>query len=279
MENNQKRKVAFIPLFLSLCILLLSIGYASINSITGEIKGTLVANKQDGVFITDVVYDSSMNAIESDSSINNYYKTTLNSSIVLSNVASDSAITYKITVYNSMDYVYKFNNVLYGEEFYDNSNIVFELTGLNQGDEIVGKGYISFYVTFSYLDDVVSTNNILNSYLNFDFVKTGDFPTTTEGLEVEFEYVYSWGGEPTYYYQYNILVTNTTDSVIDGWQLVVPVPSGSKMNVWGVEYEATDEYIILTPVDYGKKIEPGATYTGGGGQFIVSDGNFVPTTI
>ena len=278
MENNQNRKVAFIPLFLSLCIIFLSIGYASGNSITDEIKGTLVASKQDGVFITDVVYDSSMNANNVDSKINNYHKTTLNSSIVLSN-SSDSAITYRVTVYNSTDNNYKFNDVLYGEDFYDNNSIVFELTNLEKGDEIIGKGYITFYITFSYLNDTVSSNNILNSYLNFEFVLASELPATTEGLLVDFEYVNSWGGGSTYYFQYNIKVTNTTDSLIDGWQIVVPVPPESNMYSWGVDPTITDKYIILTPASYGEKIESGATYTGGGGQFIVSDGNFVPKAI
>lgn len=42
-------------LFLLLvAILIMGIGYSAINSITGEIKGTVIAKTQTGVFITNV---------------------------------------------------------------------------------------------------------------------------------------------------------------------------------------------------------------------------------
>lgn len=41
-------------LLMFLATLFMGIGYASINSITLDIKGTAIVKEQDGVFITDV---------------------------------------------------------------------------------------------------------------------------------------------------------------------------------------------------------------------------------
>ena len=40
----------------------MGIGYASINSITGEIEGTVIAEVQSGVFITNIEYVSDVDA-------------------------------------------------------------------------------------------------------------------------------------------------------------------------------------------------------------------------
>ena len=91
-------------------IVFMSIGYAAIESVIFNINGLALASPQEGIFITDVVYDSSINATPANSIIKSFYQTTLNSSIMLSNTNSDSSITYSITVYNSYNYTYYFNN-------------------------------------------------------------------------------------------------------------------------------------------------------------------------
>lgn len=222
MKKEKKKKIAYIPLFLSLCIIFLSIGYASNNSITGEIKGKLIALKQEGVFITDVVYDSNLNANTTDSKINDYYKTTLNSSISLSD-SNNSAITYKITVYNSSDSDYYFNGVKYDEEFYDNSGITFKLTDLELEDRIISNGYLTFYITFSYVDGVVSDNNILNSYLNFEFKKV---MSRSENLEFTYNIGNSWSNNGLYYYQIDCTLTNSGIVDVDNWTIDIPFGNG-----------------------------------------------------
>lgn len=229
MNKLQKVNIAFLPIFLSFSIIFLSIGYAAISSITGEIKGTVIANKQDGIFITDVVYDSSLNANPSLSTINSYYQTTLNSSILLSsnNDAGNSSITYEVTIYNSTDDLYQFNKVLYGDEFYDNENITFKLTNLKKGDKLAGKSSITFYITFSYVDDIVAANNILNSYLNFDFIRAGD-------LIIDYTITKAWDYDGIHYYQAEFILTNIGVDIVSNWNVEIYFPTDVIFNSsWG----------------------------------------------
>ena len=54
---NNQRTLLFLLLFATL---FMGIGFASINSITGEIQGELIAEAQNGVFITDIQYVEDM---------------------------------------------------------------------------------------------------------------------------------------------------------------------------------------------------------------------------
>ena len=99
-------------LFLLLAsIVFMGIGYASINSITGEITGTVEAQVQEGVFITGVEYVSDVNANINTSEIKYYIGTMLQSVVELSDVNASSEITYKVTVYNNSENRYPFLGV------------------------------------------------------------------------------------------------------------------------------------------------------------------------
>lgn len=67
-----KNKNMLLLFVLFAMIILMSIGYASINSVTGDIEGEAISDAQEGVFITNIEYVSDVNA----------------------------SITYKVTVYN-----------------------------------------------------------------------------------------------------------------------------------------------------------------------------------
>ena len=149
--------------------LIMGIGYASVNSITGEITGTVIAESQTGVFITDVIYASDVDANSKTSEIQNYLGTMMKSRIELSNSNSSSEITYKVIIYNNSNCEYGFEGVIYGDEFYDNKNITFSITGITKGDIIKPKEEKKITITFKYKDGKISENNILNSYLNFKF--------------------------------------------------------------------------------------------------------------
>lgn len=183
------------PFLILLSTIFMGIGYASINSITSEIKATVIAKKQEGVFITDVIYNSDNNANLTTSKINNYYQTVLNSHIELSKDNPSSSITYTVTIYNSSDSDLYFVKVKYDEQFYDNSNIIFKLDGIEPGFNLQSKQYITFNITFSYLEDSTLNNNVLNSYLNFEFkqkynvtyvnFENNNYPTTIfEGYDL-----------------------------------------------------------------------------------------------
>lgn len=66
-KNNRKKFYTFFILFATL---LIGIGYATVNSILLDITGSAKANVQDGIFITEVKYNS------------NYGADTLNSEII-----------------------------------------------------------------------------------------------------------------------------------------------------------------------------------------------------
>lgn len=147
----------------------LGIGYAQISSIELSVSGTATAKAQTGIVISDVTYSSNNNANTTNSKINTYYQSMLDSTIVLGNTL-DSNITYNVSIINMSSDNVLFDKVVYGESFYDNNDIVFELTNLNPNDPLNAGQTINFQITFKYKTDLTEvTNNVLNSYLNFKF--------------------------------------------------------------------------------------------------------------
>ena len=131
-----KNKKLLLFLALVIAILFMTVGYASIGSITGDIKGNAIAKLQDGVFITDVEYVSDNEAKVNSSKIEKFVGTMMKSTVELSDTNVDSSITYKVTVYNSYADTAVFSDILYGDEFYDNTDITFEITGFKPGEKI-----------------------------------------------------------------------------------------------------------------------------------------------
>ncbi len=169
--NPHPLKWHFIILgFILFSTFFLSIGYASLDSITLDIAGEVTAIPQTEIYITDVQYQANDNANPESSTIHQYYQTLMQSSIVLGNTPT-SSITYNITIYNSGNDAYTFKEVEYSDEFYDNPNITFLLDGLKQWDTIASKQSLTFSITFHYLNNTIPDSNILNSYLNFKFMR------------------------------------------------------------------------------------------------------------
>lgn len=173
--QNKITKSRTILLLFCLATLFIGIGYASINSVTLDIKGTAIAKQMEGIIITDVKYTSNNNANEQDSKINKYYQTVLDSSIVLSKTDTSSSITYEIVIYNNTSTEAYFDQVTFLDEFYDNELITYSLTGITAGDCINPYTSKSFFITFKYKEGITNIiNNVLNSYLNFKFKKPGN---------------------------------------------------------------------------------------------------------
>ena len=150
----------------------MGIGYASINSITGEIEGTVIADVQSGVFITNIEYVSDVDANINTSKIEYYIGTMMQSTVELSDTNVASEIKYKVTVYNNSLNNYPFLDVLYdteSTEFYDNENIIFEIdpSEFKVGDTINAKETKEIYITFKYKNGIIPENTVLNSYINF----------------------------------------------------------------------------------------------------------------
>ena len=162
-----KNMILLIIMFIA--IMIMGIGYASIESVTGEIEGKVIADAQSGVFITEVEYISDVDANRASSTINNFLGTMLNSTIDLSKTNPESEITYKVTVYNSSEETVPFVGIVYGDEFYDNPNIVYEIKeGFQIGQTIGPNETKEIHITFKYKDtSTVPEDTILKSYLNF----------------------------------------------------------------------------------------------------------------
>lgn len=161
----------FFSVFLIVATLFMCIGYASINSISLEMDGELVAQAQDGIFITEANYSGNVSADLSSSQVISAYQTNLNSRVVLSETDPNSSITYEIIIYNSTGSDYSFVSADYvlDNNIYDNENIIFSHAGLEPGDLLASGQSVRFLLKFYYKNNVVPDDNQLNSVINFVF--------------------------------------------------------------------------------------------------------------
>ena len=161
---GRKNMTLLVLLFMS--IILMGIGYASIQSVTGEITGKASSNMQDGVFITNVEYVSDVDANKDSSNIELYSGTMMKSTVKLSSTNINSQIKYKVTVYNNSEERQPFTGVRHGDEYYDNNDIIFEVNGFEPGQTIEPKETKDIIITFKYKNNIPE-NTVLKSYLNF----------------------------------------------------------------------------------------------------------------
>ena len=166
------RKYLLIAIFIA--TVFMSIGYATVNSVTLDVGGKVSVEAFKGLFIYDINIDPNSNANLEGSKIDLFHETMAQSRVVL-NDNINSTLTMNVTIYNKSDNDVYFDQVVYGSNFYDNNNIDFTLTGLTNGQKLSVNDNVSFQITFKYSDAYKATNpstfdNILNSYLNFRFV-------------------------------------------------------------------------------------------------------------
>jgi len=160
VKNKPKKRTPkyinkLFPVLILIISVIMGIGYATVSSISMDISGVVTAKKQEGVFITNISYDSNINADVELSTIKNSYGTNMSSYIKLTD-NKNSQITYAISVYNDTDVSYYFDKVVFKKmddgTTYSNDNITYKLTNLNYDDELLSKQTIVFYITFYYLD-------------------------------------------------------------------------------------------------------------------------------
>ena len=162
-----KNKNMLLLFVLFAMIILMSIGYASINSVTGDIEGTALADAQEGVFITNIEYVSDVNASASNSRVNKFLGTVMDSTMQLSDSDANSSITFKVTVYNKYTEEAIFQKITYANDFYDNNDIIFDISGFTTGEKIGPGESRDIIIKFKYKGTTVPSSNVLNSYLNF----------------------------------------------------------------------------------------------------------------
>lgn len=185
MKEETKVITNKIPLILTLLFIstiFMGIGYSAINEVTLNVQGTAKATVLKEVYITDAYVSGASNgAVQSDSGVIAALQTTMNSHTVLSNTNSASTITYTLTIKNNTEDKYVYDQAVYDNEFYDNSNITFTVSGITQGEALEAGASKTFTVTFKY-KNTTTTNNILNSYINFRFNKTQMYTITYVGV-------------------------------------------------------------------------------------------------
>ncbi len=83
--------------------------------------------------------------------------------------------------------------------------------------------------------------------------------------------VHSWSDGKDEYYQYDAVVTNSSDQIIEDWTLAIDVTADTEVSqFWNCSCSTEDGILTLKPADYAKHIEPGAS-TQGIGLIVISD--------
>lgn len=172
-DKSKKNLNRILITALFIATIFMNAGYAAINIMNLNIDGELIAQAQDGIFITEVENIANNNAYLFDSKITSAAQNILESTVALSETDVNSSITYKLKIYNSLDKTYIFTGATYDKEFYSNDNIIFEISDAKIGDKILSKDYINISITFKYKNDVNlkedGFNNILKSFIKFNF--------------------------------------------------------------------------------------------------------------
>lgn len=250
----KKRKVLpmfrkVFPVLILIASLLMSVGYASVNSIIIGFNGTAIAKLPSGVYITEANYNSNVDANLAESTILSAYQTNLNSKVVLSPTNPASSITYTINIINTTDKTQVFNGVEYLPENYSNNGITYLLNGLAINNELEPGQNVTFTITFFYRNSTLASNNTLNSIINFDFsekqsntlkdmilahntvittpptltTSSNNSPNEPSGLYVSTE---TNSGDPTYYFRGDVTNNNIKFAGLD-WKIIRVNEDGS----------------------------------------------------
>ncbi|SDB45665.1 Enterochelin esterase [Pseudobutyrivibrio sp. YE44] len=79
-------------------------------------------------------------------------------------------------------------------------------------------------------------------------------PATTKGLELTYK-INNWGSG----YQISYKITNKTGSTVDGWTLKVNKNQVNIGSSWNVNVKTSENYYVITPVEWNKTIANGAS--------------------
>ena len=190
--------------------------------------------KTNAVLVTDIFVSGNVDADLSNSKINDYTGTTINTTNVLSNSNGNSSITYQVTVYNSTrkDYTYLGTNDVSS----DNNNIKYKISGINYGDKLASMSGSIFDITFYYDGNTVPSAYELNSEIEFIFEQayivtysniSGDYPTIVYAnvpLEIDLS---STGYDTFEVYQGTTKLTELLNYNVDGKKLNIFNVSGN----------------------------------------------------
>lgn len=94
----------------------------------------------------------------------------------------------------------------------------------------------------------------------YDVYEDGTQVTASDKLQAEIHDINSWGDNKTTYVQYDINLTNISDTVISDWNLVIVYDNAVTVSEnWGGTCTAYEERLEVVPVAYTKELQPGET--------------------
>ena len=129
------------------------------------------ADLKQTVYITEAAYSTGNGSI----TINGYKETNFNSMVTLTS-ANSSSVTVNVAVYNNANETYAFNAVKYLSENYSNADIICTLSTLKHGDKIAPGETLEFDAVFKFKNNKASTDTVLTSILNFEFLPLDELP-------------------------------------------------------------------------------------------------------
>lgn len=172
-----------IPILIVIATLLMSVGYATINSISLDIAGNANAYKYDSLFISSISVDdeNTLNGINDSNNVNGVM---LNTSITLGDDLF-SKLTMVVNVCNNYSNDRIFSGLRYSDlteeelaeypdftNLYTNNDIIIDDTSYSNlaGTVLSSQSCMDIPVTFKYSSDLSSiVNNQLNATINFKF--------------------------------------------------------------------------------------------------------------
>lgn len=213
-EKKKYKRIEFYSVLILIVISFMSVAYAEISGVDLNITGGVSSEVQEGIFIMDVNYLKNESADVTNSIINNYTETMLDSKIVLGN-SMNSSITYQITIYNNTDKEHVFIDTITDKTnplLYSNENIEYHLEGVEPYITVLNpKTSLTFSITFAYKDGADTAQNILNSKLNFRFMEIPVLSFDNENHLYEIVEIY-----PNYNSQeYEFTITNFNETSIN----------------------------------------------------------------
>lgn len=74
----------------------------------------------------------------------------------------------------------------------------------------------------------------------------------------DFTVVNKWNG----HYQYGVIIENKSKITLDTWEINAEIPHGCEIfDSWNCNLRIEDNRVIVTPMDYNSKLEPGGKIT------------------
>lgn len=276
--KNKKNLIYITFIFIALCFM--TVTYSALNTEL-LIDGKAHVRVDADIRINKIEFVSSSNDAKEQYN-SDYSKDSITTGIVLPN--DDSEITYKVTINNKSENKYVISDIT---SLSNLDNVYYEIDGYNLKDTIDPDSELELLVTYKTNS---GSGDLKNIVLEMDFKKQyiltlktplgsttskyiyegstyGELPSLEysdtyrydpepSGLKTEYS-INSWGSNPTTY-QFNLKITNTSNSAKSNWSVSYPVPADAKIaGLWSGNAVIADGYLTVSSGDYNGSLGVG----------------------